>query len=157
LKDFRKAQPRLLTNWPTIPIEVAPIAASSVLAALRALGSSNPVVRLNPMTKSGPLKTDQDFFIIDAPFTPGLLMASDVSSKAGPGSGDGSGGKWEVLKLATAIRNITGVLEVGLFCGYDGTDADTVGEAKGRGQKPIAVYFGMEDGSVSVRVRKGNI
>jgi ribose 5-phosphate isomerase A len=107
------------------------------------------------MAKSGPLKTDQDFFIIDAPFGPGLLMASEI--KEGSDPGDGSDGQWEVVKLANAIKNITGVLEVGLFCGYDGIEADSIPEAKGRGQKPVAVYFGMEDGSVTTRIRKGGV
>ncbi|KAF2433284.1 ribose-5-phosphate isomerase [Tothia fuscella] len=151
--DYRKAKPRLLTTWPTIPIEVAPIAARIVLSALTALGSKAPLIRSSPLEKSGPLKTDQDFFIIDAPF-PTLLTPTDV--EAGKGKGDGSDGTWEVVNLSKAIKAITGVLEVGLFCGHDGIEAEQLGKrtAKG-GQKPIAVYFGMEDGTVEVRRRKG--
>lgn len=105
------------------------------------------------MLKSGPVKTDQDFYLIDAPFPP-LLTASEVTESE---RGDGTNGKWEVLKLANAIRKITGVLEVGLFCGYDGIEAESIDGAKGLGQKPVAIYFGMEDGSVATRIRKGGI
>lgn len=148
--DFRKAQNRLLTNWPTIPIEVAPIAAPSVLVSLKNIGSTNPKIRLNPLAKSDPLKTDQDFYIIDAPFPKPLMITGDE------GAGDGSNGLWNVEELAKQIRGITGVLEVGLFCGYDGIEASEKG-AKIGGQKPIAVYFGMEDGSVKLRNRKGGL
>jgi ribose 5-phosphate isomerase A len=72
------------------------------------------------------------------------------------GTGDGSDGLWNVDVLARKIRDITGVLEVGLFHGYDGIEA-TENSAKVGGQKPIAVYFGMEDGSVQLRVRKGGL
>jgi len=94
------------------------------------------------------MKTDQDFFIIDAPFPHPLLTQSDVD--AGKGKGDGSDGTWEVNALSTSIKAITGVLEVGLFCGMDGVQAQAAGHRRG-GQKPVAVYFGMEDGSVEVR------
>ncbi|KIW01703.1 ribose 5-phosphate isomerase A [Verruconis gallopava] len=151
--DYRKLQPRLLANWPTIPIEVAPIATQAVLHALIKLGSTAPKVRAGLLAKTGPLKTDQDFFIIDAPFAQPLLTSSDVA--AGKGKGDGSDGTWEVSALSSAIKAITGVLEVGLFCGVDGITAfaEKKGTACG-GQKPVAVYFGMQDGSVEVRARK---
>jgi ribose 5-phosphate isomerase A len=102
------------------------------------------------------LKTDQGFFIIDAPFDP-LLTSNDV--QAGKGKGDGSDGTWEVNKLSQAIKRLTGVLEVGIFSGLNGLEAaaqrsknivQTLGVITG-GQKPIAVYFGMQDGSVQVR------
>ncbi|KAF2816282.1 ribose 5-phosphate isomerase [Mytilinidion resinicola] len=158
--DYRKDQPRLLTNWPTIPIEVAPISINTVLRSLRLLGSPNPHVRTGLLAKAGPLKTDQDFFIIDAPF-PVLLTAKDTAS--GLGAGDGTGGKWEVERLSKEINQITGVLEVGLFCGLDGVQAEALREqGLGKasvlgGQKPVAVYFGMQDGSVKVRTAKGGI
>ncbi|OCK79348.1 ribose 5-phosphate isomerase [Lepidopterella palustris CBS 459.81] len=152
--DYRKDQPRLLTNWPTIPIEVAPISIYTVLHSLRLLGSPNPQVRDGLLVKAGPLKTDQDFFIIDAPF-PSLLTSSDVAS--GLGAGDGTDGKWQVETLSKEIKLITGVLEVGLFCGMDGVQAEKarnggLGTGSGLGgQKPVAVYFGMQDGTVKVR------
>lgn len=136
--------------WPTIPIEVAPISAPSVLLALKVLGSVKPFIRLNPLAKSGPLKTDQGFFIIDAPFPKPLLLSTD------DGLGDGVDGSWRVVELAKKIKDITGVLEVGLFCGYDGIEA-TEQKLKVGGQKPVAVYFGMEDGSVETRIRKGGL
>lgn len=176
---------RLLTGWTYIPIEVAPIAVKPVLQALRALGSPNPELRILQVAKSGPLKTDQDFYIIKAPFPP-LLTQRDVTSE-NHGSGETMGktsegldGRvWEVGRLATAIKAITGVLEVGLFVGVSGTEMEklkgqgnpvaaeelpksvvgavagaTTGEgmmASQGGQKPVAAYFGMKDGSVSVR------
>ncbi|KAF2265800.1 ribose 5-phosphate isomerase [Lojkania enalia] len=155
--DYRKKQDRLLTKWPTIPIEVAPIAVPTVLADLRILGSPNPKLRTTLLEKSGPLKTDQDFFIIDAPF-PSLLIAADVA--AGKGKGDGSDGTWEVNRLATAIKELTGVLEVGIFSGLNGIEAEAIRQKEGGktvvtgGQVPVAVYFGMQDGSVEVRVKE---
>jgi ribose 5-phosphate isomerase A len=149
--DFRKLQSHLLTAWPSIPIEVAPIAAPSVLTALKALGSTEPKIRSNPLVKSGPLKTDQDFYIIDAPFPKPLLTDADLAA-GGHGKGDGSDGTWAVQALADAINGITGVLEVGIFSGLDGIKATELGQ-EGKGQKPVQVYFGMEDGSVEVRTR----
>ncbi|KAH7116001.1 ribose 5-phosphate isomerase A-domain-containing protein [Dendryphion nanum] len=155
--DYRKNQSRLLTNWPTIPIEVAPIAVPTVLNSLRTLGSTNPKLRTTLLEKSGPLKTDQDFFIVDAPF-PTLLTTGDVS--AGKGKGDGTDGTWEVTKLSQAIKDITGVLEVGIFAGLTGVETEKLrsNEADNKaikvitgGQKPVAVYFGNQDGSVEVR------
>ena len=145
----------MLTNWPTIPIEVAPISVPTVLRLLKSLGSPDPKVRATKLEKSGPLKTDQDFFIIDAPLKP-LLTASDVA--AGKGKGDGSDGTWEVNNLSKAIKKLTGVLEVGIFSGLDGVEAAALekgdSEAAYGGQKPVAVYFGMEDGTVLTRTAK---
>ncbi|KAJ5184152.1 Ribose-5-phosphate isomerase [Penicillium capsulatum] len=143
--DSRKLQSRLLTNWKYIPIEVAPIAAYRVLHKLVELGSVNPVIRTNADPKEGPRKTDQDFFLIDAPFAP-LLTSADVAAGQ---AGDGTNGVWEVSALARKIREISGVLEVGIFCGQTGPQAAAAGGIGG--QRPIAAYFGMPDGSVSVR------
>lgn len=167
--DYRKDQSRLLTNWPSIPIEVAPISVNTVLQTLRTIGSKDPKVRQGKLEKAGPLKTDQDFFIIDAPF-PSLLTQSDVSESKEDGKGpEGADdvpfgsrgesktkgdGKWEVQTLATRIKSITGVLEVGIFSGLDGKQAQAMG-LRG-GQRPVAVYFGMQDGSVKVRHAKGS-
>jgi len=143
--DSRKLQSRLLSNWKYIPIEVAPIAARRVLTKLKELGSINPMVRLSATPKEGPLKSDQDFFIIDAPFKP-LLIKSDV--EAG-NNGSGKDGVWEVENLARAIKGIAGVLEVGIFFGSTGPQATAKGGIGG--QKPVAAYFGMPDGTVTVR------
>ena len=156
--DYRKRQDRLLTNWPTIPIEVAPMSQLKVAAALRMLGSTGPKLRTTLLEKSGPLKTDQDFYIIDAPF-PALLTSADVA--AGKGKGDGTDGTWEVNTISKAIKGLTGVLEVGIFSGLNGIDAqrlreqDQLTKTVRGGQKPVAVYFGMEDGNVKMRTIEG--
>lgn len=136
------------------------------------------------MAKSGPLKTDQDFYIVKAPFPP-LLMSRDTQPGVGAGQTMGKtkegleGRVWDAGKLATAIKSITGVLEVGLFVGANGTQAEKLkgqGQAIGHldvpegvdgavagamggegimatqgGQKPVACYFGLQDGTVRVR------
>lgn len=156
--DYRKKQDRLLSNWPTIPIEVAPLAHVKVTAALRELGSTEAKLRTTLLEKSGPLKTDQDFFIIDAAF-PALLTTADV--KAGKGKGDGSDGTWEVNTICRAIKGLTGVLEVGIFAGLNGIEAQEQRAKHGGqsvvvgGQKPVAVYFGMADGSITIRTAEG--
>ncbi|KAJ5712545.1 Ribose-5-phosphate isomerase [Penicillium malachiteum] len=142
--DSRKLQSRLLTNWKYIPIEVAPMAAYRVLNKLKELGSVNPVVRMNPDEKEGPRKTDQDFFLIDAPF-PVMLTQSDVAA----GKVSGKDGVWEVNELSNKIKEIVGVLDVGIFSGLTGPQATAAGGVGG--QRPVAAYFGMPDGSVSVR------
>ncbi|MCJ1252231.1 ribose-5-phosphate isomerase rki1 [Lignoscripta atroalba] len=153
--DHRKLQTRLLTSWPTIPVEVEPLAAAKVLGDLQDLGSSAPFVREGGMSKAGPLKTDQDNFIIDAPFPP-LLIPQDVktslslhpSQKGNDGMGEG--GVWEVETLAKEIKMLEGVLSVGLFVGFNGYEAKEAGKKIG-GQKPVAAYFGMSNGEVVVR------
>lgn len=148
--DYRKLQPRLLSNWPSIPIEVEPLAAHTVLRSLRALGSPNPALRAGHLEKAGPLKTDQDNFIVDAPFPAPLLIEKDISIEKGP-DGKGAKGMWSVGALAAEIKGTEGVLSVGIFCGINGEQALKIGSGRG-GQKPVAVYFGMEDGSVAKRV-----
>jgi len=142
--DSRKLQSRLLDNWKYIPVEVAPIAAYRVLRMLTELGAVDPVLRQNMDAKEGPLKTDQGFFLIDAPFPP-MLLKSDVRG----GKVSGKAGVWEVAELATEIKAISGVLEVGIFSGLTGPQAAAAGGIGG--QRPVAVYFGMPDGTVSVR------
>lgn len=151
IADYRKRQARLLTNWPTIPIEIAPFAEKPVLAALRALGSVKPFVREHAVSKSGPVQTDQNFYIIDAPFKQ-LLTKADVTAGK---DGSGKDGVWEVETLARMIKSLPGVLEVGLFCGLNGFEAQAAGLQNQGGQKPVAVYFGMSDGEVSVLNYKG--
>jgi len=147
--DYRKLQPRLLTKWPSIPIEVEPLAAGSVLSTLRSLGSKSPVIRTGPMDKAGPLKTDQANFIIDAPFHT-LRIQKDLEEKKELGEGE-----WEVEEIGTKIKLIEGVLSVGIFSGENGEEA--IASSKGRmgGQKPVAAYFGMADGGVVVRSKEG--
>lgn len=153
--DHRKLQSRLLTKWPTIPIEVEPLATDVVLSALRELGSTRPVLREGHIMKAGPIKTDQDNYLVDAPF-PTLLLPADIQqhlSNHGTQKlleGKGVDGVWEVANLAREIKSIEGVLSVGLFVGENGVQALKRGARRG-GQKPLAAYFGMEDGSVVVR------
>ena len=145
IADYRKNQKRLLTKWPSIPIEVAPIAHASVLRELKLLGSPNPQLREHSMAKTGPIQTDQSFYIIDAPFKQ-LLSGQDVKDGK---DGSGKDGVWDVDTLAHRIKAISGVLEVGLFMGADGDEVQAAGGQGG--QKPVAVYFGMEDGEVSMK------
>lgn len=174
--DHRKLQPRLLSKWKTIPIEVEPLAANSVLLALERLGSQGPTLREGAIMKSGPIKTDQDNFIIDAPFAP-LLLPADLPSGqqmttpqskgscVGGGmeglgmpnevAGRGKEGQWLVQELARAIKLIEGVLSVGLFCGSNGEEVLKQGGKTG-GQKPVAAYFGMANGDVVIR-RAGEV
>jgi len=146
--DYRKLQPRLLTKWPTIPIEVEPKAARQVMARLRVLGSKSPTgkgpfLREGAILKAGPIKTDQDFFIVDAPFPQPLLTSADLQQGI---VADPLKGIWEVEELARTIKDINGVLAVGIFCGPTGPEAKAA--AVIGGQRPVACYFGMEDGSV---------
>ena len=127
---------------------------TTVISALKKLGSSSPFVREGHIQKAGPIKTDQDNFIVDAPFPP-LLLHTDTEQAAKQGvkelKGQGGDGQWEVQALAKEIKAIEGVLSVGLFVGENGLQARARGKIAG-GQKPVAAYFGMEDGSVAVRV-----
>ncbi len=154
--DHRKLQTRLLTFWKYIPIEVEPLAVHTVMTALVELGSTSAELREGHMAKAGPIKTDQDNFIIDACFKP-LVLPVDVEKSlslhpAQKGmSGRGEDGVWEVKELAREIKAIEGVLSVGLFVGENGAQALKRGKMGG-GQKPVAAYFGMEDGNVVVRV-----
>lgn len=154
--DYRKAQPRLLTNWKTIPIEVAPMAVRSVITRLKTeLGSTNPAVRLvatAPTAEPQPLLTDQGFFIVDAPFENQLDVAAD---------GKPADSAYAPAELGRRIRLIDGVLDVGLFAGIDGDEAvaaaaneSMANGPRQRPQKPVVAYFGMSDGSVSVRRKK---
>ena len=154
--DHRKLQPRLLSFWKYIPIEVEPLATHTVMKEILALGATSAVLREGHMMKAGPIKTDQDNFIIDACFQP-LLLPADVQKSGSLHpiqkgmEGKGEGGVWEVSELARKIKAIEGVLSVGLFVGENGEQAVKRGAGRG-GQKPVAAYFGMEDGSVTVRV-----
>lgn len=113
---------------------------------LQQLGSWAPVLREHTLSKTGPVQTDQSFYIIDAPFKT-LLTAADV--QRGVGRGDGTDGVWEVDTLAARMKAISGVLEVGLFHGPNGFQAQAAGGQGG--QKPVAVYFGTATGDVEVR------
>ena len=142
--DYRKISPRLGAVWKKgIPVEVHPLAAADVLRELVQIGSKNPQIRQGGSSKAGPVVTDNGMWLIDASFEP-LLRASELSEEA---RGMGEGGKWEVENLAARLKSMLGVVEVGLFCGRNGFQAQEAGLPR-TGQKPVAAYFGMEDGSV---------
>ncbi|CZR63209.1 probable ribose-5-phosphate isomerase [Phialocephala subalpina] len=147
--DYRKLVPRLLTAWPTIPIEIAPLAAPTIKRILITLGSPDPKIRQGGSAKAGPVVTDNGMWIMDAPF-PKLLIESDLKNGD---KGDGQHGTWEVHALGRRLKRIVGVLEVGLFHGRNGLQVAAAGE-EGGGQKPVAAYFGMENGEVEVRLAK---
>ncbi|KAK0120592.1 ribose-5-phosphate isomerase rki1 [Cadophora gregata f. sp. sojae] len=147
--DYRKLSPRLLTAWKAIPIEISPMAAPTIKRILITLGSPDPRIRQGGSAKAGPVVTDNGMWIMDAPF-PKLLLHSDLQPHD---HGDGEHGTWEVHNLGRRLKRIVGVLEVGLFHGRNGIQVASAGE-EGGGQKPIAAYFGMEDGSVEVREAK---
>jgi ribose 5-phosphate isomerase A len=149
ITDYRKLQPRLLTNWKYIPIEIAPKAAPTIKRILITLGSPNPVIRQGGSAKAGPVVTDNGMWIMDAPFPP-LLLPSDL--KEGD-KGNGEHGTWEVDQLGRQLKSIVGVLETGIFHGRNGVEVSNAGE-EGGGQKPVAAYFGMENGEVLVRLAK---
>jgi ribose 5-phosphate isomerase A len=142
--DSRKQSPRLCTKWKAIPIEVLPMAAPDVLARLIEMGSTNPAIRAGLPSKAGECVTDNGMWIIDAPFSP-LLLAKDLKAD---GDGTGKGGLWEVKKLADELIKLPGIVEIGLFYGFNGNE--TAGQAQ-PAQKPVAAYFGMPDGTVQVQ------
>lgn len=88
-------------------------------------------------------------WIMDAPFPP-LKLHSDLQHGD---HGDGTHGTWEVHQLGRRLKRIVGVLETGIFHGRNGLQVSNSGE-EGGGQKPVAAYFGMEDGEVQVRTAK---
>jgi ribose 5-phosphate isomerase A len=94
--------------------------------------------------------TDNGMWIMDAPFPP-LLLESDLTETE---KGNGVNGKWEVHQLGRRLKRVVGILEVGLFHGRNGIQVANSGE-EGGGQKPVAAYFGMENGEVEVRIAKG--
>merc|ERR1712169_10171 len=144
--DYRKQSPRLCTTWKNIPIEVLPLSAPDVLLRLQALGSPAPAVRSGLPSKAGECVTDNGMWIIDAPFPP-LLLPSDLTPEV---DGLGKGGLWEVSKLAEELLRTPGIVEIGLFHGFNGTQAVGLGK-EGQAQKPVAAYFGTADGKVDVQ------
>ncbi|KAG8898138.1 ribose-5-phosphate isomerase rki1 [Tulasnella sp. 403] len=116
--DYRKKSNVLGTSWKQgVPIEVASVAYAPLLLRLRKMGAPNATLRM-AKAKAGPVVTDNGNFVIDAPF------AREDYERPG--------------ELLMKIKLLTGIVEVGLFCGM----------AK-------AAYFGNEDGSVSVRWADG--
>lgn len=144
--DSRKQSPRLCTTWKTIPIEVLPLAAPSVLARLRAMGSSSPTLRSGLPGKAGECVTDNGMWLIDAPFAP-LLLPRDLKDGV---DGAGKDGVWEVGKLADELAKLPGIVETGLFTGFNGVEAVSLGK-EFQAQKPVVAYFGTPTGEVQVQ------
>ncbi|GAB0133392.1 hypothetical protein EsDP_00001803 [Epichloe bromicola] len=144
--DSRKKSLRLCTKWKTIPIEVLPLAAPDVLRRLRTMGSPSPAVRSGLPSKAGECVTDNGMWIIDAPFSP-LLIPEDLSSAE---DGKGRDGSWEIQTLADELLKVPGIVEIGLFYGFNGSQAAGLGKEL-QAQKPVAAYFGMPDGQVQVQ------
>ena len=103
-------------NAYAIPIEVMPLAMVSVIRAVEAFGG-RVQARESP-GKIGPVVSDNGLFILDAVFPDGLAVGSTTDPVA----------------IEMAIKNLPGVLEVGIFtC-------------------PVAaVYIGKADGKVECR------
>lgn len=92
--DFRKRSPALGHSWTQgVPIEIVPISHTKVLRDLLSLGAQNPQLRMGGKAKAGPILTDNGNFIIDAHF----------------------GEIKDPQELARTIKQIVGVVEVGLF------------------------------------------
>ncbi|KAJ4257598.1 ribose-5-phosphate isomerase rki1 [Fusarium torreyae] len=144
--DYRKQSPRLCTTWKTIPIEVLPLSAPDVLIRLRAMGSPNPAVRSGLPSKAGECVTDNGMWLIDAPFPP-LLLAKDIDAE---NDGRGKDGAWEINALAEELVRTPGIVEIGLFHGFNGNEAVKIGK-KSQAQKPVAAYFGLANGEVQVQ------
>ncbi|KPM40320.1 hypothetical protein AK830_g6244 [Neonectria ditissima] len=144
--DYRKQSPRLCTTWKTIPIEVLPLAAPDVLLRLREMGSPSPTVRSGLPSKAGECVTDNGMWIIDAPFLP-LLLPKDITIEA---EGRGENGVWQVKTLADELLKLPGIVEIGLFHGFNGDEAIKLGKQL-QAQKPVAAYFGLANGEVQVQ------
>lgn len=86
-------------------------------------------------------------WIIDAAFPP-LLLPSDLKGEV-----DGKGGRngWGVDALARELLSIPGIVEIGLFHGYNGDQAAKMGN-RVQAQKPVAAYFGTPSGDVEVQL-----
>lgn len=92
--DQSKFVKKLCQNFP-IPVECVPEAYKSVATRLYELGANNVRLRLSGKAKDGPIITENGNYILDAAFT-------EVDSS-----------------LEASIKNIVGVLESGLFIGYE--------------------------------------
>jgi ribose 5-phosphate isomerase A len=122
------------------------LAAPTIKRILITLGAIDPKIRQGGSAKAGPVVTDNGMWIIDADF-PTLKLTSDLKDGE---KGDGENGNWEVHALGRRLKRVVGILEVGLFHGRNGLQVAAAGE-EGGGQKPVAAYFGMENGEVEIR------
>ncbi|KAI8453303.1 ribose-5-phosphate isomerase [Phakopsora pachyrhizi] len=117
--DNRKDSSVLGTSWKQgIPIEVVPFAWAKVMRNIHKMGCPRATLRMGK-SKAGPVVTDNGNFVIDAPFDEVYMR--------------------DPMELSYRLKMLTGVLEVGLFCGM-----------------AQEAYFGNEDGSVTVRSKSGS-
>ncbi|KAI1443661.1 ribose 5-phosphate isomerase [Annulohypoxylon stygium] len=137
--DSRKKVDRLLTSWAYVPVEVSPVGAEFVRRELIRIGSKDPKIRTSGPTFIRTI-TDNHNHIIDAPF-PTLLLNSEKDKL------DPAEGLWTPAALLEKIRSIFGVLEVGIFTGFNGPDVAKLG-TEIEGVKPVKAYFGRADGQV---------
>lgn len=122
------------------------MAAPDVLIRLREMGSSDPKIRSGSPSKAGECVTDNGMWLIDAPFAP-LLLPKDLTAEV---EGRGKDGKWEIGTLADELARLPGIVEIGLFHGFNGDEAVKLGKQL-QAQKPIAAYFGLANGEVEVQ------
>lgn len=85
-------------------------------------------------------------WLIDAPFAP-LLLPKDLTAEV---EGRGKDGAWEIKTLAEELLKLPGIVEHGLFYGFNGEEAVKLGKQL-QAQKPIAAYFGLANGEVQVQ------
>ncbi|CAD6929582.1 unnamed protein product [Tilletia laevis] len=120
--DYRKNSDLLGDKWSQgVPVEVAPFAYAKVLDNLHKLGSTKATLRM-AKAKAGPVVTDNGNFCIDAPFPPSQMR--------------------DPAELLIRIKLLTGVVEVGLFCGMC-----------------KAAYFGNDDaaGTITIKTADGQV
>lgn len=122
------------------------MAAPDVLTSLKAMGSTNPAVRSGLPSKAGECVSDNGMWIIDAPFPPLLLSKDEASGQ----DGSGKNGVWEINRLADALIKLPGIVEIGLFYGFNGDEATKTAQVL-PAQKPVAAYFGLPTGEVQVQ------
>ena len=122
------------------------MAAPDVLVRLREMGSPDPKVRSGLPSKAGECVTDNGMWLIDAPFAP-LLLPKDLTAEV---DGRGKDGVWEINALADELLRLPGIIEIGLFHGFNGVQAVKLGKQL-QAQKPIAAYFGLANGEVEVQ------
>ncbi|OLY79003.1 Ribose-5-phosphate isomerase [Smittium mucronatum] len=132
--DFRKNSEFLGTQWTNgVPVEVIPFASEVVLQAILKLSPKS-----NPFSKFGVQTDGKDMFEFDVPkveMRAAVKKAGPVVTDNGNLILDANFGKiYNPQLLELCLKQITGVVEVGLFSGV----------AK-------EAWFGNEDGTVSVK------
>lgn len=111
--DYRKKSPSNLgVQWTKgVPIEIVPNSYAKVTRDLQEMGAKSVILRQGGSAKAGPVVTDNNNFLIDADF----------------------GAIEDPEKLHNSIKQLVGVVEVGLFI-----------------QMADKSYFGEENGEVSI-------